>query len=37
MSWAAILILAVGTYAMKAVGPVVLGRRVVPMRASVSF
>lgn len=32
MSWAAILILAVGTYAMKALGPVVLGRRVVPVR-----
>ena len=37
MSWAAILILAVGTYAMKAVGPVVLGRRVVPMRVQRLF
>lgn len=32
MSWAAIIVLAVGTYAMKAVGPVALGRRAVPMR-----
>ena len=30
MSWVAIIVLAVGIYAMKAVGPVVLGRRVVP-------
>lgn len=37
MSWAAILVLAVGTYAMKAVGPVMLGRRVVPMRVQRLF
>lgn len=32
MSWSAILVLAFGTYAMKAVGPVLLGRRTVPAR-----
>ena len=37
MSWAAIIILAVGTYALKAVGPVVLGRRVAPMRVQRLF
>ena len=37
MSWAAILVLAVGTYAMKAVGPVLLGRRVVPARVQRFF
>ena len=37
MSWIAIIVLAVGTYAMKAVGPVVLGRRAVPMRVQRLF
>lgn len=37
MSWAAIIVLAVGTYAMKAVGPVLLGRRTVPMRVQRLF
>jgi branched-subunit amino acid transport protein len=32
MSWAAILALAAGTYAMKAAGPVVLGGRPLPAR-----
>jgi branched-subunit amino acid transport protein len=32
MSWAAIAVLAAGTYAMKAVGPVALGRRPFPKR-----
>ena len=30
MTWAAILALGIGTYAMKAVGPVVLGSRMLP-------
>lgn len=30
MSWAAILLLALGTYAMKAAGPVLLGNRRLP-------
>lgn len=30
MSWAALLILAAGTYAMKAVGPLILGARSLP-------
>ena len=33
MSWLAILTLAAATYAMKAVGPVVIGRRPLPPRA----
>ena len=37
MSWGALLILAAGTYAMKAVGPVVLGRRVGPIRVQRLF
>lgn len=37
MSWAAIFALAAGTYAMKAVGPVALGRRAVPMRVQRLF
>lgn len=32
MSWAAILALAAGTYAMKAAGPVLLGGRALPPR-----
>ena len=32
MSWAAILALAAGTYAMKAAGPVLLGGRPLPAR-----
>ncbi|MGD9571457.1 MAG: AzlD domain-containing protein [Thermoleophilia bacterium] len=30
MTWAAVLLLAAGTYAMKAAGPVVLGGRALP-------
>lgn len=30
MTWTAILVLALGTYAMKAAGPVLLGRRRLP-------
>jgi len=32
VSWTAIAVLALGTYAMKAVGPVVVGRRPFPQR-----
>lgn len=32
MSWTAIAVLALGTYAMKAVGPLVVGRRPFPQR-----
>lgn len=37
MTWWAIITLAVGTYAMKAVGPVVIGRRAVPARVQRTF
>lgn len=37
MTWLAIIVLAVGTYAMKAVGPVLLGRRAVPIRVQRLF
>lgn len=37
MSWLAIIVLAVGTYAMKAVGPVFLGQRAVPVRVQRLF
>lgn len=37
MTWAAIIVLAVGTYAMKAFGPVVLGRRPFPPHAQRLF
>ncbi len=37
MSWAAIAVLALGTYVMKAVGPVALGRRVIPARVQRLF
>jgi branched-subunit amino acid transport protein len=33
MSWAALLLLAAGSYALKAVGPVALGRRPLPAAA----
>jgi branched-subunit amino acid transport protein len=37
MTWAAVLALAAGTYAMKAAGPVALGRREMPQALQVLF
>lgn len=37
MTWWAIATLAAGTYAMKAVGPVVIGRRTIPVRLQRMF
>lgn len=37
MTWSAIVVLAVGTYAMKAVGPVVIGRREISPRIFHAF
>jgi branched-subunit amino acid transport protein len=37
VTWTALLALAIGTYAMKAAGPVALGRRTLPPRAEALF
>jgi|1186.fasta_scaffold04423_2 hypothetical protein len=37
MTWSALLVLAAGTYAMKAAGPVALGNRALPPRAEAMF